>query len=127
MRLLLHVVRGLTSFANLHTVDGQQCETFREGCSKRGLLEDDAHWDKAMEEAAASLSVVMLRSFFAVMIVFSGLGDGRQLWGKYSESFAEDELLQVRQHSSNQNVLFSDAIVNQTLILLEDKVLEIGC
>jgi hypothetical protein len=60
------------------------------------------------------------------MIVLCSLGDGRQLWGKYKENFAEDVLLQVRQHSSNQNVLFSDAIVNQTLILLEDKVLEIG-
>jgi hypothetical protein len=98
-------------------VDDQQCETFREACSKRGLLEDDAHWDKALEEAAASLSVVMLRSLFAVMIVLCGLGDGRQLWGKY-ESFAVDVLLQVRQHSSNQNVLLSDAIVKLTLILL---------
>ena len=106
-------------------MDGQQCETLREACSKRGLLADDAHWDKTLEEAAASHSAVMLRSLFAVMIVLCGLGDGRQLWGKYKESFAEDVLLHVRQHSSNQNVL-SDAIVNQTLILLEDKVLEIG-
>jgi hypothetical protein len=45
--------------------------------------------------------------------------------GKNNESFAEDALLQVRQHSSNQNVL-GDAIVNQTLILLKDKTLEIG-
>jgi hypothetical protein len=125
MRLLLLVVIGPTFFANLRTVDGQQCEMFREACSKRGLLEDDVHWDKALEEAAASHSAVMLRSLFAVMIVLCGLGDGRQLWGKYKESFAEDVLLHVRQHSSNQNVL-SDAIVNQTLILLEDKVLEIG-
>jgi hypothetical protein len=93
MRLLLHVVRGPTSFANLSTVDGQQCETFREACSKRGLLEDDAHWDKPLEEAAASHSAVMLRSFSAVMIVLCSLGDGRQLWGKYKENFVEDVLL----------------------------------
>jgi hypothetical protein len=69
----------------------------------------------------------MLRSLLAAdMIVNFGLGDDMQLWGKYKESFAEDVLLQVRQHSSNQNVLLSDAIVNQTLSLLEDKVLEIG-
>jgi hypothetical protein len=79
MRLLLHVVRGPTSFANLRTVDGQQCETFREACSKRGLLEDDAHWDNALEEATASHSAVMLRSLFAVMIVLCGLGEGKQL------------------------------------------------
>jgi hypothetical protein len=89
-------------------------------------LEDDAHWDKALEEAAASHSAVMLRSLFAVMIVLCGLGDSRQLWGNYNEIFAEDVLLQVRQHSSNQNVLLSDAIVNQAFSLLEDKVLRIG-
>jgi hypothetical protein len=125
MRFLLHVVRGPTSFANLHTVNGQQCVTFREACSKRGLLEDYGHWDKALEEAAVSHSAAVLRSLFADMIVFCGFGDGRQLWGKY-ESFAVDVFLQVVQHSSNQNVLLSDAIVNQTIILLEGKVLEIG-
>jgi hypothetical protein len=60
------------------------------------------------------------------MIVPCGLGDGRQLWGKYKESFAEDVLLQVRQHSLNRNVLLGDAIVNQTLILLENKVIQFG-
>jgi hypothetical protein len=48
------------------------------------------------------------------------------LWGKCKESFAENVLLQLRQNSSNQNVLLSDANVKQTFILLEDKVLEIG-
>jgi hypothetical protein len=88
MRLLLHAVRGPTSFANLRTVDGQQRETFHEACSERGLLEDDVHWDKALEEASASHSAVMLRSLFAVMIVLCCLGDGKQLWGKYKENFA---------------------------------------
>jgi hypothetical protein len=73
-------------------VDGQQCETFREACSKRGLLEDDANWDKALE-AAVNHYAVMLRSLFAVMIVLCGLGDGRQLQGKHKESFAENVLL----------------------------------
>jgi hypothetical protein len=58
------------------------------------------------------------------MIDLCGLGDGRQLWGKYKKSFAEGVLLQVRHLSSNQNVL--SGIMNQILILLEDKVVEIG-
>jgi hypothetical protein len=82
MRLLLHVVRGPIFFANIRTVDGQKFETFREAFSKRGLLEDDAHWDKALEEAAASHSAVMLRSLFVVMVVLCGLGDGRAVVGK---------------------------------------------
>jgi hypothetical protein len=68
----------------------------------------------------------MLRSLFAAMIILCGLGDARQSWGEYKENFPEDVLLQVHHHSSNQNVLLDDAIVNQTLVLLEDKVLEIG-
>jgi hypothetical protein len=32
MPLLLHAVKGPTSFANLRTVDGQQFETFRDAC-----------------------------------------------------------------------------------------------
>jgi hypothetical protein len=36
---------------------------------------------------------LMQRSLFAVMIVLCGLGDGRRLWGKYKESFAENVLL----------------------------------
>ena len=43
--LLLHTVRGPTSFADLKTADGEECETFREACQRRGLLEDDQHWD----------------------------------------------------------------------------------
>jgi hypothetical protein len=60
----------------------------------------------------------MLRSVALVKVGSRG--------GKYKEGFAEDVLLHVRKHSSNQNVRRSDAIVNQTLILLEDKVLKIG-
>ncbi|RCN29090.1 hypothetical protein ANCCAN_25155 [Ancylostoma caninum] len=43
LRLLLHTVRGPTSFTDLKTVDGEVCETYREACQRRGLLENDQH------------------------------------------------------------------------------------
>ncbi|RCN48933.1 hypothetical protein ANCCAN_05042 [Ancylostoma caninum] len=43
LRLLLHTVRGPTSFADLKIVDGEVCETYREACQRRGLLENDQH------------------------------------------------------------------------------------
>ena len=56
LRLLLHIVQGPTSFADLKTVRGQVCETFRDACEKSGLLENDQHWDLTLTEAAASQS-----------------------------------------------------------------------
>ncbi|CAG8568872.1 6587_t:CDS:2 [Racocetra fulgida] len=41
LRLLLHHIRGATSFNNLKFVDGYQCDTFKESEQRRGLLEDD--------------------------------------------------------------------------------------
>ncbi|CAF4750159.1 unnamed protein product, partial [Rotaria magnacalcarata] len=52
LRLLLHTVRGPTSFEAIRTVNGQVCATFREACQLNGLLEDDDQWDATMSEAA---------------------------------------------------------------------------
>jgi hypothetical protein len=43
LHMLLHVVRGPTSFTDLKTVNGVVCETYRETCDRLGLLESDAH------------------------------------------------------------------------------------
>lgn len=43
LRILLHEVKGPTSFASLKTVNGEECETYREACQKLGLLENDQH------------------------------------------------------------------------------------
>ena len=56
LRLLLHEVRGPTSFTDLRTVQGRVCNTFKEACQLQGLLENDEHWNTALEEAAASRS-----------------------------------------------------------------------
>ncbi|GBP75782.1 hypothetical protein EVAR_65414_1 [Eumeta japonica] len=45
LRLLLVNVRGPKSFAHLKTVNGHQCQTYREACQLLGLLENDSHWD----------------------------------------------------------------------------------
>ncbi|GBN61785.1 hypothetical protein AVEN_227600-1, partial [Araneus ventricosus] len=62
LRLLLHEVRGPMPFTDLRTFDGRVCETYKQACQLRGLLEDDEHWNKAIEEAAASRSPKILRN-----------------------------------------------------------------
>jgi hypothetical protein len=44
LRLLLLHVPGVTSFAELRTVNGQQFATFKEAAAALGLLEDDQEW-----------------------------------------------------------------------------------
>ncbi|GFX34531.1 ATP-dependent DNA helicase [Trichonephila clavipes] len=43
LRMLLHHVRGPTSFTELKIVNGQKCQTYREACEARRLLENDNH------------------------------------------------------------------------------------
>ncbi len=87
----------------------------------KDLLEDEAHWNTTLQEAVVS------RSLFGIMIVTCGLGNPRQLWETHKQSLAEDVLLQVLRHQNHgQNVDFNEAIYNQALILLEDKVIGLG-
>jgi len=43
LRMLLHTVKGPTSFQALKTVNEEICDTYREACYRLGLLENDQH------------------------------------------------------------------------------------
>ncbi len=68
LRMLLHIIRGPKSFNDLKTVNGEICETFREACFQRGLLEDDIHWESTMKEATIASTPFQLRNLFAIML-----------------------------------------------------------
>ena len=55
-----------------------------------GLLEDDAHWEESLKEAAVSESASKMRDLFAIMIVYCQVADPISLWEKYKEYFTED-------------------------------------
>lgn len=68
LRMLLHTVRGPTSFDGLRTIDGILYSTYREACEKLGLLEDDHHWDLALTEASLFSVPYQIRSLFAIIL-----------------------------------------------------------
>ena len=123
LRLLLHTIKGPTSFEALRTVNGQVCATFREACQLRGLLEDDAHWDATMLEAAAAHSPRRLRNLFAILLTTCGLSNPGQLWESHKESLTEDILMRARIRNPGMDLAYTSDMFNQALILLEDKVL----
>jgi ATP-dependent DNA helicase PIF1 len=124
LRLLLHTVRGPTSFEALRTVNGRVCSTFREACQVRGLLEDDAQWDATMSEAAVAQSPARLRNLLVILLITCGPSNPGQLWESYKESLTEDILLQARRRNVGMTLDYTPDMFNQTLIILEDKALE---
>ena len=126
LRLLLHTVKGPTSFEDLRTFNGQVCATCREACQIRGLLEDDAHWDATMLEAAAVHSATRLRNLFAILLTTCGLSNPGQLRESHKESLTEDILMQARRRNPGLDLIYTSDMFNQALILIEDKVLEMA-
>lgn len=51
VRLLLTVVKGATSFADLRTYEGTEYATHQEACLAHGLLQDDSEWKDCLEDA----------------------------------------------------------------------------
>jgi len=68
LRILLHNVRGPTSFKNLKSVDGIEYDTYREACQKLGLLKHDKHWDDALSEANDTKRSSQIRSLFIIIL-----------------------------------------------------------
>ena len=85
LRMLLHVVRGPTSFQMLRTViDGHIWKTYRQACIDMGLLEKDQQWDIPMMEAEAVHSPSRLRNLFSIIITacFPSFVSVEQVQGK---------------------------------------------
>ncbi|GBN38665.1 hypothetical protein AVEN_17120-1 [Araneus ventricosus] len=92
MRLLLHEVRSPMSFIDLRTFEGRVCETYKQACQLRGLLEYDEHWNKALEEEAASRSPKILRNLFAVMLLTCPMSSPKQLWMDHKEKLSRSSI-----------------------------------
>ena len=127
LRMLLHEVRGPTSFQALKTVDGEVCGTFREACKKRGLLEDDAQWEATLQEAAVCKTPEQMRTLFAIMLHHCcELADPLRLWTLFQEDLCEDFLHRARRQALDMTLGYTDHMFNQGLIALEDKVMNMG-
>uniref|UniRef100_A0A0L8GZ85 ATP-dependent DNA helicase n=1 Tax=Octopus bimaculoides TaxID=37653 RepID=A0A0L8GZ85_OCTBM len=117
LQLLLHVIKGATFFDDLYTVDDHLCSTFKDACSKQGLLDTD-------DQAFLYHSLHKLQHLFAIMLAFCNLTDTPSLWNKYKNSMCNDILLQTCQMIGNVDTPTTPAIYNRRL-LLEDLVMAI--
>lgn len=96
--MLLHTIKGPTSFNSLKIVDGNVCESYREACEKLGLLENDQHWDTTLAESAVVNIPQQMRSLFAIILTTCAPSNPKQLWENHKESLSEDILYRNRQN-----------------------------
>ena len=120
LRLLLHHIRGPTSFAMLKTVYSIVQPSCQTACKKLGLIENDEHWKHTLSDAALTQSPSHIRELFAILLVFCQPSDPSSLWCEFKEVMCEDILFQKRLHEDNQDLPFSVDVFNEGLIILED-------
>ncbi|GBM89553.1 hypothetical protein AVEN_259331-1 [Araneus ventricosus] len=120
LRLLLHKIKGPTSFKDLGTVNGIEYETYREACLALGLLENDNQWN----EAAYSGSPSKIRTLFALILSFCEPFSPNALWENNKECMSEDILNKLRAENRHIDLNYTDSIYNEALIKIEDKVLQ---
>lgn len=120
LRLLLHHIRGPTSFAMLKTVNSIVQPSYQTACKKLGLIENDEHWKHTLSDAALTQSPSHIRELFAILLVFCQPSDPSSLWCEFKEVMCEDILFQKRLHEDNQDLPFSVDVFNEGLIILED-------
>lgn len=126
LRMLLHEIKGPTSYNSLKTVNNEICQTYKEACLKLGLLEDDLQWDMTLAEASVSNFPRQNRTLFAIILTTCAPSDPIGLWEKHKESLSEDILRDVRRANSNNKIQFSPEIFNEALKMIEDKCIEIN-
>ena len=128
LRILLHEIRGPTSFNALKTVDGVLCGTYREACRRLGLLKDDAQWEGTLHDAAVCIPAHRMRTLFAVMLknCSTEISDPFRLWIMFQYDFCEDYRHMACIAAGDRDLPFTDAMLIQGQIDLEDKVLDLG-
>jgi hypothetical protein len=115
LRMLLHNVRGATSFESLRTVEGVIHSTFKDAAIALGLMADDTEWDSALEEASSFYSAPQIRSLFAIIIEFEVVVQPMALWEKHKAAMSDDI---VRKYEREQGVTL-EAAAADNLCLIE--------
>ncbi|KAL4143309.1 hypothetical protein QTP88_005655 [Uroleucon formosanum] len=86
LRLLLHYVKGPTSYSFLKTVNNIEYPTFQATYKALGLLKDDNQWDFALEEAALCRSPNKMRELFSEIVLQNEPSLIEEQWFVYKQT-----------------------------------------
>ncbi|CAN1799656.1 ATP-dependent DNA helicase PIF1 [Linum perenne] len=113
LRMLLHVVKGCTSFEDI------------EACSAYGFLADDGEWNHCLREVSLTATSKQMRTLFVRIIMFCQVSSVGSLWGE-NWHFLSDDIQSLRRKQLNIPDLQVSLEDQQNLCLLEiQKLLEV--
>ena len=105
LRLLLVNVVGPISFNSLKVLPcGTICTTYKDACSRRGLLDDDDHLHSAMDELSQTSTSSRLRDFFVTSIICCEPTHPSVLLNTFIESLCEDFIQDRRRLLGDQTL-----------------------
>jgi hypothetical protein len=114
--MLLLVVRGAKSFADVRRYNGVLYPTFKQACSARGLLGDDKEWYDAFDEAAAWATSRQLRKLFVTMLLFCEVNDEYVFFEKVWKLLADDIQYRLRDVLGNAEYEMSETDLKDCLL-----------
>ena len=122
LRILLHYVKGPTSFENLRTYDGTVLPTFKDACKARGLLQDDDQWYKTLEDAEKTRLPKQMRDLFVCLLINTVVDDVERLWMRFRNSMSEDFLYQEKSASTSMAANVDERNYDKALYYIQDRL-----
>ena len=123
LRMLLLHVPGACSFEEMRIVDGEVLGSFRDACSARGLLTDDAEWRKALRQSFAS-HFVPLSHVFATILAYCDPSDPLRLWNEHKSLFISD--IRLRHRGLNTSLRSDETALAYVLLEVQESLKEMG-
>ena len=90
LQMLLTIVKGSTSFEELHTWDGIVHPNFKSACIACGLLDSDEQWDRSLTETALWQGGFQLHELFVCILLHCQPADALRLWRNHSANLSDD-------------------------------------
>lgn len=82
----------------MRTVDLIVCNTFKEACQLRGLLDDDREWIYCLRDAVPMSTGYQLRSLFVVILLHCEPISPQELWDRFKHSLCDDLRVRLINH-----------------------------
>ncbi|KAG7552894.1 Nucleic acid-binding OB-fold [Arabidopsis thaliana x Arabidopsis arenosa] len=127
LRVLLNIVRGPKTYADIKTFNGVVYKTYKEACFARGILDDDQVFIDGLVELRQFCFGDYLRNFFAMLLLSGSLARPENVWEQTWHMLAEDIETKKRTEFNNQELTLTEAeIKNYTLQEIEKILLSNG-
>jgi hypothetical protein len=116
LRMLLMLVKGARSYADVRTYNGVVHESFKDACAARGLLGDDSEWYCAFDDALTWGMGNQLRQLFVTMIIYCSVLDENGFFEKYWTYLAEDIQYKIRCSLNDSSYVVPDDELRNMLL-----------